>query len=46
MLPPTMRWGSEPPAGGIKDMIYRARLQQKRENESKKIKWEIRFPAQ
>lgn len=27
---PTMRWSSEPPAGGIKDMIYRAPSQTKK----------------
>lgn len=35
--PPTLRWGGEPPAGGIKDMIYRAPSQtKKRESERKK----------
>lgn len=28
--PPTLRWGGEPPAGGIKDMIYRAPSQTKK----------------
>lgn len=45
--PPTLWWGSEPPAGGIKDMIYRAPWQQKKRKWKKKnIKWEISFPAQ
>lgn len=46
-FPPTLRWGGEPPAGGIKDMIYRAPSQQKRDEDRKKnTKWKISFPAQ
>lgn len=44
--PPTLRWGGEPPAGGIKDMIYRAPSQKwKKKKREKKCKWEISFPA-
>lgn len=34
--PPTLRWGGEPPAGGIKDMIYRAPSQTKKRKRKKK----------